>query len=525
MEVCEVWRLRDGAWLISAAAPLRCALPAESERSSGASPHRTTGGSEGKRLGALEYFLMARLLFVDQSLGVKNFFCRLFWFVVILAVLFFGGWGFENWRGGSEWRKSKERAARMGVSLKLEDYAAEEIPEGESLMEDPVFLAEWNGEIEPVLDRITHMALEGVGTKGVRAGAVWRGKPFDYRQYFEEEISEAEAVRRLDKIYQPIATRLEKLGQVVLAKPKQGLGVRTEDIFEPNGVLRLKKIANAFQEFARISLRKGEPEKAVWAYEVIVRLGENFSEPALIDLLVSNSVKGLGDRIIWDGIWLHKWDRKQLNRLAALIQTDPDYDALEKTLKYEAASVSPLMDQAEEMHQKWRELWDGDDPSELRDRVADWMAYRGPSGWQDWRKATMLNAYLDSFNQRPEWEAPGKKGMVYSDKDKRPLHPLSAVRSTEEQMGGLLSSVQERTTLSRLARIAIELEKYRLQKKRYPESLDELNVTFSIQDLTDPKGRELKYEKTGSYFHLWSEFGREKDRPSEFEWKFAKSGG
>jgi len=58
--------------------------------------------------------------------SVKKMFLR--WFlriVVTFVIAILGGWAFENWRGGREWMKAKERAALMGVSLDLADYALE----------------------------------------------------------------------------------------------------------------------------------------------------------------------------------------------------------------------------------------------------------------------------------------------------------------------------------------------------------------------------------------------------------------
>ncbi|MDB4265983.1 hypothetical protein N9889_00010 [bacterium] len=461
---------------------------------------------------------------------MKTFFRRLLWFVVILTVLFFGGWGFENWRGGSEWRKAQERAARMGVSLDLADYAAEEIPEGESLMEDPTFLAEWNGEIEPVLDRITSMKLEGVKTRGIRSGSVWKGEAMGYRQYFEEEMSGAEAVRKLDEIYRPVAARLEKLGKVVLEKPPQGQGARSDIFLRSEAILRLLKTGNAFQEFARLSLRKGDSKKAVWACEAIVQFGDHFAESALIDLLVSYLVKRDSEKAIWDGIWLRKWTGQDLDRLAALIPTDPDYDSLEKALRYESAMASWFVDQAEELDRKILDdagkKYGINDPPSLGDRVSYWTTYQGPSGWQDWRKATMLNVWLDLLKQRSAWETSGKESPEFSGFETSRFHPLVWVRNMQGHEGGLIAKVQKQATRSRLARIAIELEKYRLQERDYPESLDVINLSFSIQDLTDPEGRDLRYEKTDNgYFHLWSEFGKERKGQSNLEWRFPETDG
>ena len=52
-----------------------------------------------------------------------------------------------------------------------------------------------------------------------------------------------------------------------------------------------------------------------------------------------------------------------------------------------------------------------------------------------------------------------------------------------------------------------------------------MELTFSIEDLTDPKERDLKYEKTDDgYFQLWSEFEREGEKRPDLEWKFPETG-
>lgn len=474
-------------------------------------------------------FLMARRPVGHQSSWVKTFFRRLFWFVVILAVLFFGAWGFENWRGGSEWQQAKERAARMGVSLDLADYATEEIPEGECLMEDPVFLAEWNGEIEPELGRISSMKLEGVKTRGIKSGSIPKGEAMDYRQYFEDEMSEAEAVRKLDKIYQPVAARLKNLGKIILEKPNQDIRAPSDDFLESGEILRLLKTVNALREYSRLSLRKGNSQEAVWAYEVIVRLGQNSSEPALINLLVSNAAEGTVDKIIWDGIWLHEWNKKDLDRIVAHIPSDPDYNSLGKALRYEAAIASPFVDQVEEQQRTILENIDAADPPSFEDRVIHWTAFQGPSGWKNWRKATILNASLDLLEQRSDWEILGKESATSLQKlstfEESRFHPLNWIRTMQIGEANWLEKLLKRSTRSRLTRIAIELERYRLQKRRYPKSLDEMELTFSIEDLTDPKERDLKYEKTDDgYFQLWSEFEREGEKRPDLEWKFPETG-
>jgi|GEM_PF-2789730 len=468
-----------------------------------------------------------------QGFRVWNFLRRVIWFGLILTVLFFGIWGFENWRGGSEWRRAKERAARMQVSLDLGDDPGKAVPEGGSLMEDGIFLAEWEGQIDPPLARVADMELEGVKTRGINSGSLARGKSFRYSQYFEEGVGEKKAVRRLGKIYQPIAERLERLGKVVLKKPQQDLWSESDGLIDFGTIFRLKGMTNAFGEFARISLRRGDSEKAGWACEVLARLRENSCEPALINLLISHSIDRVRDEIIWEGIRLHRWDRGDLDRLAALVQAGPDYEGLEKALRYEAAITESFVEGAEERNVELLEdpgvSWKDLDLETLDERLRNWTSFQGPAGWQNWRKATMLNGVLYLLEGREGWDRPGEGRVVTGDLnafEKSRFHPLLWVRGIRGSGVDSLVSVQRQATRGRLARIAIELERYRLKKRRYPASLDEMNFTFSTQDLTDPEGRDLRYERTAAgFFRIWSEFEREGVRRPMLQWAFPETGG
>ena len=476
---------------------------------------------------------MDHLSYPYQSSWVKRFFRRFCWLVLILAVLFFGGWGFENIRGGGEWRKAKERAARMGVSLKLEDYAAEEIPEGERLMEDPVFLAEWNGEIEPELGVMAQMGLEGINPKGRTGALISKGQSLDYRQYFEEKLSEDEAVRRMGKTYKPVATRLKKLGKVIMEKPVQDLGMRTDDYTEaPNSMNRLLKVSLSFRDLAQLSIKQGDSKRSLWACEVIARLAENFSKPAFYELLTSESALLIIRPIIWDGIRLHHWTEEDLDRLSALLSPEAEFLAIEEALKFEASLTEKAVAQAEKSHRQMNEAFSDflkEDQPSFTDHIRSWMHYRGPEGWQNWRKATVLNDVLDAIDQRPTWSDSGYSSITMTLDaafiGNESFHPLSAFQSGrgyESQMVGL---ALRWASMRRVIRIGIELERFHLRKGHYPETLDEVALGFQIQDLTDLQRRDFQYEKSDDrYFRIWSEYAREKDGlENDLGWRFSEA--
>ena len=142
---------------------------------------------------------------------------------IALLLIIGAGWIFENFRGASKWAEAKERAAAMGVSLDWEDYPAPEIAEEHRLMNDRVFKAEWNGEIEPKLGRIYRMDLPEVKSRGVRGASQAKGRPMNYQQFFDEELTEEEAVQKLHQAMVPISQRLTALSETILAHSAQSL--------------------------------------------------------------------------------------------------------------------------------------------------------------------------------------------------------------------------------------------------------------------------------------------------------------
>jgi len=87
---------------------------------------------------------------------------RLLKIVLVLLLLFTCAWWIENWRGARAWEKAQARAEAAGVSLDIADFQQAPIPDEENLLKNPVFLAEWNGEVEPRLDRWSSMNLPGL---------------------------------------------------------------------------------------------------------------------------------------------------------------------------------------------------------------------------------------------------------------------------------------------------------------------------------------------------------------------------
>ncbi len=465
---------------------------------------------------------------------------RIFSFALLLLVIFIGvGWLFENWRGSREWEKSKKRADEMGVSLDPADYALPGISEDDDLMKDPVFLAEWNREIDPPLRRIGSMKLPGLKQRGIKNLSSSRGSAFEFTQYFDENLSEEEAVMRVSEIYAPVAARLDLLANAILSKPPQNLDRNhwdflREDAEVTRSIINQRSIANAFREQALLAIRQNRMSKALRCCLANARLSKKFSNLNLIDKLMADALLGTIEGVVWEGIRLHRWSDRDLKTLATLFPIEMDFEELEKIYHYETAFGVGMVDYSEEILQKYLSLWQDSsaekpDKPNVKERVRHWLNYRGPAGWQDWRRSVVLEQGLDLIDAREEWTHPWKErfnNVVTIDIDtyEPSFHPLAPFQSSIS--GGPIRVITRHITQNRLARIGIALEQYYLKQNAYPETLDLLSLNFPIIDLTDPQKRPLQYRPTDDgYFTIWSEYEKEMSsspRALRIRWLFSE---
>ncbi|MEN8694801.1 MAG: hypothetical protein ACN4GG_05965 [Akkermansiaceae bacterium] len=443
---------------------------------------------------------------------------------LVLMLLIGAAWIFENFRGASEWTKAKERAARMGVSLDLKDYPSPDIEE-DRLLNDPIFKAEWNGEIEPRLRRLYRMDLPTVNSRRIKGISRAKGKPVSYQQFFDAELSEEEAVEKFRQAIAPVSKRLTALSDSILAHPAQSL-VTTEQLRHneqlSSPILSVKHIANSFKGEADLAARQKNTALALRNHRVLHRLRENFEGPTFIQLLVGDAILLNNTSAIWEGIRQHAWTEEQLVTLSKLIPAETRFEVWEKFYPYNIAEETKLqiqfIENRDDLLAKYG--YTGSDEETVTDQIRDWCHFEGPAGWQDWRKATILNQHLDVLAARERWNKPWLEefnNVTVIDDDYEPsFHPLAQFRS--ETAGGIIRSISRNATQFRMIRLAIALEQHFLKTDFYPESLEELNLRFSIIDLMDPRQRPIQYERTDDgYFTICLPTDKEISR-----WRFSE---
>lgn len=443
---------------------------------------------------------------------------------LVLMLLIGAAWIFENFRGASEWAEAKERAAQMGVSLDLKDYPSPDIEE-DRLLNDPIFKAEWNGEIEPRLRRLYRMDLPTVNSRRIKGISRAKGKPMSYQQFFDAELSEEQAVEKFRQAIAPVSKRLTALADSILAHPAQELETRFRVSFPgelTDILLTLRHMANSFKGEADLAARQKNTALALRNHRVLHRLRENFEGPAFIQLLVGDAILLNNASAIWEGIRQHAWTDEQLKILTELTPSEPRFEIWKRSYPLEVAIVMKDVTRFIEDRDTLliEQGYTGLEEETTKDRIRLWMNFEGPSGWQNWRKAVSLNQQLDVLAARERWNQPWLEefnNVTVIDDDYEPsFHPLAQFRS--ETAGGLVRAMSNNANRFRLMRLAIALEQHFLKAGSYPEALEEIDLDFSIIDLMDPQQRPIQYEKTDDgYFTIWLASDKEKSR-----WRFSE---
>lgn len=455
---------------------------------------------------------------------------RSFKILIAIAIIIGIAWFVENLKGEREWTKAKERAAKMDVSLDLKDYKAREISDSENLLKNPDFLREWNGEVDPELRMWTYMGLEGIVSRGIRSPRHYEGTPTDFLQYVEDETNERTAIAKLSQAGAEVETRLNRLTQLILSFPTHDLSPRHYSLIEQREIaqeiLSGKKMVKCMKDQAILAIRRGEPNIALRNCLAIHALAQSFASPDQIHLLVSNAYLKLLQSIIWEGIYFKQWSSSDLKVLASLTPIEVQTELLTKAYSYDAAFINATAEEESELRKKEFESYGKTEELTSKDHIEEWIHFGGLRGWQQTRKAYVINAILDRVEGRDDWKWQAQPVFTLDDDQEFSFSPLTQVKKMARYLDGPISSIYEHAVKARLCRLAIAAEQFRLTNRRYPKDIYELDPGFPLLDLRDPKGRDLIYEPLEARsFQVYSEFSL-KQHPGkprkQLIWRFSE---
>ena len=345
---------------------------------------------------------------MKRSLRLRRF---LFGSTIVLLLFISGYWVFENRRGAKEWEAAQARAADAGVSLVRADYAGPEIPDDENLLKNEVFmkaledasagrLGDWWKLFADSPER--EVRSDGRRQRPARLREGPRSDPgsgviLDYRDFFNADLTEEEALALLRDRTREMNKNLDALVEVILKTPEHQIFARKVafgELFEESERYEsIVRIVDSLGSSARLSIRFGSSARAFKIIRAMDRLGRITRTPGLIDYLRSAATAGMGSQLIWEGLHLKRWSLDQVGALEGLLGKRDWRAEYAEVLRYQAAFHLELLNTY---------LRENIEPQRYQDgrSHAFWkfFAVGGPKGWDDRRRSFVTCFHLDCLS-------------------------------------------------------------------------------------------------------------------------------
>jgi hypothetical protein len=499
-------------------------------------------------LAAFAIGLLAVLSVTAWKQGFRWFFTRkalrfYAWVIVGIISVIVAFYAEEFWRGRRAWAALQREAAARGESLDLS-----------SVFPPPVADAA-NFALAPGMERIlgsraTSAASGGElpsetfyhGTSDKWPAASWAlQKPIDlkaWQQFVRRHplTNSADADSAVSRLAFPMAPEPQTpAADVLLAlsrydeglnllraatqRPKARYPLAYENGFfaldPPSRSARLDSLYHAAHILslrAVAELHQGQSGQALEDTLLALRLSDSFAQQPFEQLhRLRAAMLVFALQPVWEGLVLHRWSEAQLQTLQQRLGEADLVGEYRVEARGQALVLMNLADQAQAFLQgrrsAWGELLKGTEGSHLFWVWAFRCLY--PAGWFYQDKVWMYRFYenradvqkaLASEDER-RW---GKEVLSVTD----PLLLVFVAPRLRQSFEDALPRALFLQTACQEAVAACALERYRIAKGEYPDSLEALVPEWLKQvppDLLDPKGSSLKYfRESGGGFLLYS---------------------
>jgi len=455
--------------------------------------------------------------------------------LAVLVVLFYAE---ENWRGARALEIYKRQLAAKGATLDWKSFVPPPVPDSENFAMTqflaPLFdfvpgTQTWR-DINARNDAMSFakdfptIPFEGGWRVGNRINlAAWRKEPRTKRKGRAAEIDQqstpdqakvASAILAALAEYDPIIEELRSASQ--RSQSRFNIRYDNNDLF---GILLphlavIKKACQILTARSAAELALPQTEQAFSDVMLMLHLVDaSKSEPFLISHLVRVAELQMTMQIIWEGFAGRQWSDSQLLALQARLQEFNFFEDLKRSLEGERAGANWTIEQVRVR----RDLvkvgglnMDGDEGLGSNDSIREAaVVYKlCPAGWY----------YLEQLNYNrifDEWIVTGFNATdrrVFPKRcedNRRQMvaafsNPRSLIMEHRVFAGLLLPALSGTITKIALAQNAVQeaivacaLERFRLSKGQYPESLDGLAPQFVTKLPPDVmNGEPLRYRRT-----------------------------
>jgi hypothetical protein len=441
---------------------------------------------------------------------MKRFFAKLaryfslrniFTIMLVVGALVFVLYAEEDWRGAREWAATKAQWEAKGESFDDKKFVPPPVPDEQNLAALPVFKLEPvigdNGEsyLSPVtLRRALRSSLPGgdLPTAGSwmtgylpNLGKIHRVVAENYSAAFKDTKPPGDTLAQFNALYPVLADLLAasasrpfyRLNEDYLIDPpdKRPLGPVTETI----------RIAHVLTLHAVLALNERLPDLALADLKLNHELFLGVSEdPSLVGGLVALGINAIGNAALYDGLTQHAWSDAQLAEIEQMLQSLDFLALYQHSLRGELIFCLGNLDFYRRMAGRF-------DPRGLAGapklETLDRLMARSPEGWWDMNESHIAAFYfrqLGAVDPRARRAFPQVPRDLYRESEQAdakwdamaPWNIFST--SIEPNMSHASSKFAEGQVWVDQTRIACALERYRLAKGVYPDSLAALTPQF-----------------------------------------------
>ncbi len=429
---------------------------------------------------------------------------RSLWTLGGLAALLVAFHTVENLRGKRAWEQWKAQRRALGEAFDPRVFAPPAVPEAENFAAHPFVAASLKPEGKPLFAPLPKAVVEGT----VAGNWTW-GQRADLQAL--EASLEGQTLASLLAGYDQPLKDLAEAAQRPQCRLVQEYGV-TENLPIP-ALLGWRNGARVLRLRSLVALREGRGEDALRDVLLGLRVAQHFQkEPQLISQLLRIAWTNMILQPIWEGLQDRRWSSDQLARLQAGLEPLDLLASWSRSLRYERTLMRSQVEAATQgvFGEDWFTFLadQGTGPGAWARRWGRRVVL--PKGWayRSFAVAERFQVELGDENLRPDQHQVRVKQRE------------STLRAIEEQgrsfIGRLalmqipaIASQDLRVARAQVgldhARLACALERYRLARGSYPESLEAL-VPACLPDLRPGllEGIADRFARTAKGYRLHS---------------------
>jgi hypothetical protein len=425
-----------------------------------------------------------------------------------LVLLAIGGWLlFDNATGKRQWLAWKAERIAQGDRFEWQQLAPPEIPDAEFFAMAPLIAGAVKGkDLDPRFTALEPPKLD-------KEWGDWKeGRRIDL-----EACAAAYKTKDLLKALAPFEATLKELDDAS-RRPHSRIPVDYAE-YETPSLLGFRSAVRTLRLRALANLAKGNSDAALADVMTCLRIANHLkAEPSLLVMLLRTAILGSALQPIWEGLLDHRWNKSQLAILQEeLLRSDHLASA---RLAFEGERLMPitgLICTAEglPLPKTFVEPSNRQRPIRVGWLHKNWI-YRNVLETDQFNTAYFLDAIAPSLHRVIPEKTIASESRLNQRRFRKDLAlahiAVSSLIGQIPRIARLQSGIDQ-------AALACALERYRLSKSTYPDTLGELSPTFMANIPHDiVNGKPLRYQRQGNGFRLYSVGWDLKDDGGERSW-------